>query len=272
MKAETDFPRIESHLPEVMKFTATLSQDLDSRRIDSWPLMYEVVRDFFTPEKLDEVDGIVPGWLQMSSYGDGVTLVHVMSALAALCLCPEYMSATENQQGLMKWIVLLHDIDKAVLDGKRDPGHAFRSASTAGRIIHRLGFGVTEQYESRANDWACLTRSATVGRGFDSIPDNSKLPDIVDGIEEIFGCATPSALLVKAILFHLSLNVVKQWPQAAAINASEMKKYISVDLLPLLKTMMLVDNDAWSLFDQSLRSAHRSETLLVYREIENMTL
>jgi hypothetical protein len=266
--SDTGFPRIEVYLTDVMDFAATLAQDLDSGKIASQPVMAKRVRDFFTPEKLDDVEGTIPGWRQMSSYADGITLVHVMSAVAALFLCPEYQAATEHQQALLKWIVLLHDVNKKVINGKRDPTHAFRSAAKAGQIIARLGFGVTERYKARANGWVRLTESATVTQGYTSIPDNRRLPEILDGLEEIFGQATPSALAVKAILFHLSVNVVKRWPQTAPLSATQTRKYIGFELLPLLKVMMLVDNDAWNLFDRSLRETFRRETLLVFREME----
>ena len=126
------FPRIESHLSNMMHIVTALAQDYESGKIDSESILEEKVLAFFTDDVMDDVEAMAPGWRRMSSYAAGCTLVHVMSAFLALMLCPEYQNASTKQQALLKWIVLFHDIAKEGVEGQRDAIHGFRSAAIAG--------------------------------------------------------------------------------------------------------------------------------------------
>ena len=237
-------------------------------QIDSWPVMVAQVRAFFSPQRRNQVDHLIPGWQKMAAYAEDATLVHVMAVMASLLRCPEYRVAPPSQQALMQWIVLLHDIDKKVVEGQRDPTHPFRCAAKAGPIVAALGFGVTGQYAAGIEEWSRLALTAETKRGDSLIPDNGKLPEILAGIEVIFGRDRPSGLLVETILLHQSINVVEKWPQAAPLSATQARQYIRPALWPLLRIMMLVDNEAWNLFDQELRDLFRGETLRAFAEIE----
>ena len=120
-------------------------------------------------------------------------------------------------------------------------------------------------------DWIAFTNEAIAWTDETKtyIQDNRKLPKILNGIDRIFGHNTAAALVVKTVLLHISVNVVNDWPQAAPLTEAEIIQFIDLTLLPLLKIMMLVDNDAWSLFDRSTKEKYRNETLSVFREIEN---
>ena len=111
------FPLIEYHLPDLMQFVKALTLDYESGKINSETILKEKVLAFFTADVMDNVELIAPGWRRMSSYANGETLVHVMSAFLALLLCPEYQNASIEEQTLLKWIVLYHDIAKEVVDG-----------------------------------------------------------------------------------------------------------------------------------------------------------
>jgi hypothetical protein len=208
----------------------------------------------------------------MSAYAGGLTLVHVMCVFTGLLLSPEYQGAAPEQQALMKWIVLFHDLTKKVQNGQRDQTHGFRSAARAGEILPRLGFPVADGGMVRLKRWAALTSTATVKQveGGDEVQDNRKLPGIIQGIEEIFGRNTPAALVIKTVLLHMSLTVVKAWPQTAPLTEVETRRYVDRALLPLLKMMMLADNDGWVLFDPPAKEAYRRETLRVFEVMEGL--
>jgi hypothetical protein len=269
--ADTDFPRIHTRLPEMMAFVSDLAQDYESGHIPSWQMMDEKVHAFFTPDMLDEVNAIAPGWREMSSYDHGVTLVHVMCAFTGLLTSPEYHQALRAQQELMKWIVLFHDLAKEVRNGQRDFTHAFRSAAKTGAILPRVGFAATAEYGSLIDGWIVLTDTAITKRGKTSpvrVQDNSKLPEILDGIERLFGHTSPATLIVKTVLLHLSINVIEEWPQPAPLTETEIRQYVDTELFPLVRMMMLADNDGWTLFDQATKERYRQETLAVFRELE----
>ena len=268
----TEFPLVETHLPQVMTFVSGLVQDYRSGKIQSWEMMTERVHSFFTPEMLDKVDAVAPGWREMSSCANGVTLVHVMCVFVGLLTCPEYQHASNTEQVLMKWIVLFHDLAKEVCNGQRDYTHGFRSAAKTGAILPRVGFSVMPEYENLFQEWFTFTTTATTKHDEAGvyIQDNRKLPEIITGTEQLFGYDTPATLIVKTVLLHSSIDVVEEWPQVAPLTESEIRRYLNNTLFPLLKMMMLVDNDGWVLFDLPTKEQYRQETLSVFGKLAPM--
>lgn len=272
MANNTNFPYLESYLPDVNNFVYALAQGYQSGDINCSQIMKEKVHTFFSFDKLDEVNAVAPHWRDMASYADGTTLVHVMSVFTALILCPEFQPASKTQQELLKWIVFFHDIAKTLQHGQRDFTHGFRSAAMAGETLHKVGFAVTSKYDNLIGDWVALVNAAMTKRDNTSvnIQDNQRLPEIINGIERIFGHNTPAALIVKTVLLHMSIDVVEDWPQAAPLNETELREYLDFELISPLKVMMLVDNDGWALFDQPTKERYRQETLTVFRKFENI--
>ena len=66
----------------------------------------------------------------------------------------------------------------------------------------------------------------------------------------------------------MSITVVADWPQSAPLTDAEAREYLDPQLLPLLKTMMLVDNDAWNFFDPLTKFRYRQDTLTVFEAFE----
>src|SRR5262249_7684623 len=110
-------PSVESRLPELVRFAENLAAEAESGRLSNGAALAEKVRGFFSVEMMDGVDSVIPGWREMASYADGQTLFHVMTVYAALLQCPEYHEAIVEQQTLMQWIVLLHDLAKIARRG-----------------------------------------------------------------------------------------------------------------------------------------------------------
>jgi hypothetical protein len=268
----TNFPSIEFHLPDVMNFVSALAQGYQSGDINCWRIMEEKVHTFFSLDKLDKVNAVAPRWRDMASYADGTTLIHVMSVFTALILCPEFQQASKTQQELLKWIVFFHDIAKEIQQGPRDFTHGFRSAAMAGETLPGVGFAATSEYDNLIDDWVTLVNAAMTKQDKTSvsIQDNRKLPEIVNGIERLFGHNTPGALIVRTVLLHTSIDVIKDWPQAAPLSEIEIRGYLDFELIPLLRVMMLVDNDGWALFNHSTKERYRQETLTVFRRFENI--
>ena len=270
--SNTNFPSIESYLPDMMNFVSALAQDYQFGAINCWQIMEEKVHTFFSLDRLDKVNAVAPGWRDMASYADGTTLVHVMSVFTALVLCPEFQQASKTQQELLKWIVFFHDIAKEIQQGRRDFTHGFRSAAMAGEFLPGIGFAITSEYNYLIGDWVALVNAAMTkqDKTLVSIQDNRRLPEIVNGIERLFGHNTPAALIVRTVLMHMSIDVIEDWPQAAPLSETEIREYLDFELIPLLRVMMLVDNDGWALFDQSTKERYRQETLRAFRRLENI--
>ena len=201
MKADQQFPSFDDQFPELNQFILKLVDTYNAGKINSWDDLEERVNAFFTPERMDEMEVALPGWQKMTSYSDGVTLTHVMCVFLGLFMLPEFLTLTPSQRGLMKWIILLHDIEKEYKNGKKDHTHAVRSAKAAANLLPAFGFGKTSEYDLLINDWSQLTISTVTmaGGSSDFIQDNHKLPEILSGIEALFDKDSPAALIVKIV-------------------------------------------------------------------------
>lgn len=268
------FPAFDACFPELNQFILELVKEFELGKLKSWDDLKDRVNAHFTPEKLEQIDSMVPGWKKMASYSGGVTLVHVMCVFLGLFMLPEFKSLPEEQQQLVKWIVLFHDVEKEITDGAgaRDKMHAFRGAVSTAWQLPSLGFRVTPQYRDLVSAWSVFTDSAIrISEGYPGpIQDNQKLPAIVTGIDRMFGHGTPAALIVKTVLLHMSVNAVHDWPQAAPMSEEEIIRYVDRTLLPLLRVMMLADNEGWSIFYPDARVEQRQDTLEAFAKVERL--
>ncbi len=255
-------------LPELFGLIDSLANQIDSGTLNSWGEFAPQVREFFTPEQMEKVEKFAPGWERMASYANGTTLIHVTSALVGLVQLPEYKSASRVEQQIMEWIILFHDVGKRIFpEGGRDAAHAFHSA-----ILTALGLqsnGFVQVDEDRLLEWCDLTRSAIkideeTGQ---EVQDNSRFDLICEGIEGLFGHNSPASLILKSVLFHMSIDVVTDWPQVTPLDDASLKKYVDEELFPYLQVLMLVDNDAWQMFDLADKKKNRVETLAVFERI-----
>lgn len=265
------FPSFDSHLPELHRFTLRLAEAYQADTIRTWEDFEGRVDTFFTSERMATVESIVPGWRKMASYLEGLTRTHVMGVFLGLILLPEFRALSQEQQQLAKWIVLFHDVEKEVKQGRRDPKHGFRSAVIAARQLPQLGFTATEKYDRLIDPWSEFTYTAVKKSEPypEPIQDNEKLPEILAGIEELFGDGSPAGLIVKGVLLHMSINLVRDWLQAAPLTEEEIKQHVTYDLAPLLKVTMLADNDGWVLFYPE-REQQRADILETFQRIERM--
>jgi hypothetical protein len=272
MEKVTQTPSFVEQFPGLHRFILNLVDSYQAGKITSWEQLTEQVRAFFTEERMRQMEALVPGWQKMASYSDGVTLVHVMCVFLGMHMLPEYQALSGVRQDLMNWIILFHDIDKFHIRGKKDTMHAFRSGVvTANRLPH-LGFASTPEYPNLIDAWSETTLQALIDNGGDSAPtpDNRKLPGILEGIERLFGEDTPAALIVKTVLLHISLHVDEQYPTPAPLTMEEARQYINASLFPLLRIMMLSDNEGWSLFDPETRTRQRQDTLAAFEEVRQL--
>lgn len=262
-------PRVKESLPELMQFTADLAMQRHTGAMTDWQAFNPQVRSFFTPAMMVKIEGVIPGWNHMASYADQQTLYHVTSVLTALYLLPEYHQATPEQQALLEWIVLFHDVAKIAQHDAHDYVHAFRSAAIAGKALASIGFPVTAACHTTLDDWFTLTYNAVTFRQDlgEYVQDNHQLPQIITGIECLLGAPSPAACIVKVVLLHLSIKTDPDYPIVAPLTASEVQACLDPPSFPLLKAMMLVDTDGWDLFDPESRQHHRQQTLIAFDQL-----
>lgn len=267
-----EFPLFDSHFPLLNQFTLELVKAYNAGEIISWDELDARVKSFFTQEIMNTIETKIPGWKKMASYSNGITLTHVICVFLGMFMLPEFQALSPEQQQIAKWIVLFHDIDKAHIRGQRDKMHAFNSAVVAANTLPSLGFLITGKYHKLINAWSEYTRQAFVlpdGEQWPK-PDNQKLPKILLDIEEFFGENTPAALITKTALLHISLAVDKNYSTPAPLTDAEAKRYINPNLFPLLKVMMLSDNEGWSMFEPEVREQQNSDALKEFKRIREL--
>ncbi len=265
-------PHLETYLPELVRFAKQLANERQNVTLTDWDTFQQKTRAFYTSGMMDKIDKVVPGWIHMSSYFDQQTLIHVTSVLVALFLVPEYQSATADQQHLMEWTVIFHDIAKKARKGLHDYTHGFRSAAVTGAALALIGFTTRPDFAAHISQWKTVTENASIFDALhnETIQDNAKLPEIIDGIDNLYGQHLAAALIIKGVLFHMSINNDPGYPTLAPLTPPEIQRYITTDLFPILKAMMLVDSDGWNLFDQKEALRLRQQTLDVFDNIARM--
>ena len=192
-----DFPSFDNTLSFLNQFILELVGAYQTGELKSWGELDRSVKNFFAPEQTEELERIIPGWKKMASYSNGVTKTHVACVLLGVFMLDEPQVLSPEEQQLSKWIALFHDLDKFHVKGKKDTMHAFNSAVLAARIMPSLGFPVTDEYDELIDKWGDFTRNA-YNKPFwkpNPIPNNKKLPEILEGIEKLFGENAPAGKL-----------------------------------------------------------------------------
>ena len=265
-------PQLADHLPDLLHFVLTLAREIDEGELQDGDALTQRFRSFYSPDRMHAIEAVAPGWEAMAAYASGATLNHITQALIALHLLPEYRQSGRQFQALLEWTVLYHDLGKQVVAGQRDALHAFRSATIAARSLPSVGFPVTDAYLATLDPWTRLVLGASVttpdGKGL--MQDNRALPEILHGLDRLFGPNSAAALIVQAVLLHQSLNVVPEWPNPGSLTVAELPVCIRPALLPLLEAMMLVDSDAWQLFDPASKAKFRRSTLDVFASLRGL--
>jgi hypothetical protein len=270
MQAAQIFPSFDDHFSDLDQFILSLVDSYRASNINSWEELETSVKVFFNPARMEQMETLVPGWRMMASYTEGITLVHVMCVFLGMYMLPEYKQLTAKDQDLMKWIILFHDSAKIHIEGKKDAMHAFRSAVLAANTLPKLGFRTTENYLGLINSWSESTIRACTTGPHGSLPDNQKLPEILAGMSQLFGSHTAAILILKAVLLHISLPVDAMYPTPAPLTEAEIRAYVDDDLFPLLRVMMLADNEGWSMFHPETRTRQRIDTLAAFEEVRKL--
>ena len=257
-------PQLKKFLPEIIHFTQALNHDYSAGSLDNWGELDRRVKLFYTQPMLNKVNAVIPCWETMANYRDGVTLTHVSAVLMGLYRDADYLAMTEQQQAILEWAVMFHDVAKVVPDGeyRHDAIHAFRSAAVAGLALPHLGFAVTDT--ERLQSW-----SDTLYNAIEPYPkvkfrqDNTKLPFIMCELDALY--EPSAAMLIKAVMLHMSIKTNPEYPTLAPLTDDEIKHYISPEFYPILRVMMLVDCDGWELFRED--RAYRRHVTQAFNQI-----
>ncbi len=266
------FPSFDEHLHFLNKYVLQLVDAYNDGKINSWTELDKRVKLFFSKERMEQMDKLVPGWKKMASYSDGLTQTHIACVFLGVFMLPEYQALTPEEQQISKWIVLFHDLDKFHIKGKKDTMHGFRSGILAAHTLPKLGFPVTEKYHDVLDQWSELTLNAYVENTGETtpIPDNQKLPEILKGVDQLFVENSPASLITKTVLLHFSISVDPNYPTPAPFTDIEIKRFVTPEVLPLLRVMMMGDNEGWSLFKPEIRKKQYKDTQEAFEKMQGL--
>src|SRR5215208_780115 len=71
MNSPSAFPYFDDCLPDMNHYLIDLVQTYEAGRINSWDDLEQKVNAYFTPERMAQMESLVPGWKKMASYSDG---------------------------------------------------------------------------------------------------------------------------------------------------------------------------------------------------------
>jgi hypothetical protein len=272
MKPFSNFPSFDIAFPKLNGFIHELVQEYKTGNLDSWDELDKRTHRFYSLDMMDLIESKAPGWKKMSSYSEGITRTHVTCVFLGMYMLDEFQSLSPEQQQIAKWIILFHDIDKFHIRKVKDTMHAFNSAVVAANTLPSLGFFTTYKYNELIQSWSDYTRNASIPADVKESPkpDNQKLPRILSEIDELFGQDTPASLIVKTILLHISPAVDKNYPTPSPLTEDEMQRFINPPLFPLLKVMMLSDNEGWSMFNPMVRDQQKRDALIAFERIQEL--
>jgi len=270
MKINQPFPSFDERFSFLNDFIIELVEAYQAGKIDSWRNLDRRVKIFFKFKRTKQMEDLIPGWKRMASYSDGITQTHVICVFLGVLMLPEFQSLSFEEQQMAKWIVLFHDLAKFHLPNKKDTMHGFNSGILSAQILPNLGFAVTSEYPSVFEAWRELTQNAYIESDVAPIPDNHKLPEILIGIDQMFGENSPASLIVKIVLLHISLSVDPNYPTPAPLTNEEIKRFITSELYPLLKVMMFGDNEGWSLFDPEIRNQQYNDAIKAFGQVHEI--
>jgi len=261
---------VHDYVPELMTAVDAITKANRANHYKSWQDIATDVRDRFTEEHMAAIEAKVPGWQTMAGYDNGQTLIHVNCVFLSF-YNSHFMSIMSNtDRRLLEWVILFHDLAKIARPGVRDLTHAFRSTVMAAQHLPLAGFPTLPDYDLIFADWGQLTITAVVTRDQKQIQNNRKLPQILAGIEAMFGPDSEATFILKAILLHHSFSPVADWPNPANLTNEEIDATIDLPLWHILGPMLYVDSDAWQLYDEPMiRQQYAGEVLELLTAVEN---
>jgi len=247
-----DFPPLSVSLPRLWGVIQTISTGLETGHYHDWPLLLAEL-DFVTESDwIETLDECLPGWRKIATIKSGITAKHTLIVLALGLNLPEYAALAENTRREFEWAALLHDLDKEYLPtGGKDASHAFRSAGVAAIVMAALGFRLQPGASPEAvAEWAEVVMAAQVQIGASRVHDHANLPEIVSGLERLWGNGTSASRILKAILFHQSLPTIKDWTNPVLLDDAELRDALTLSDMDVLGPLLIADSDAWNLFDE----------------------
>lgn len=90
---EASIPQFADRLAALSAFVRAQAGQIERGLLQEGQTLDRRIRDFCTGDRMDAIERVVPGWQTMAAFADCATLVHVVRAMIALQLLPEFRTA-----------------------------------------------------------------------------------------------------------------------------------------------------------------------------------
>jgi hypothetical protein len=214
------------------------------------------------------LENFFPEWQFLQSQEYRYFCEHTFLTMVVLYKHSKYIKLPENDQMLLMWTMLFHDIHKRgrpVLDS-RDPFHPFPSAMRTLEILIKNEILPKNEY---LNEFRILIESSfELDRHRLQIMSYTNIDQIFKGflfftgllnsmsedfknyrmIEERFSDDQRFYFeMLILILFHQSLNINPFFPNPSYLNEFQVEKYLSPRLVKLLHIVHLADHNSYNI-------------------------
>ncbi len=260
-------PTLAQTFPEIWNVAVEVAAAVRDGRIADPDVLTDRLGVLLRPESVSPVNELLPGWSVLAADRDGLTVRHTITVLICCLNGPEYARADEPTRREIEWAALLHDIGKNPFPG-RDPSHGFRSAAICGEQFSALGFPLQPGASAASiAEWAGLLRTAWQMDGVQPPNPHARLPEILSGIRRDLGEGTPASRILKAVLFHMAVPTVADWPNPVFLSDDELPQALTLRDIDVLSPVVMADSEAWTIFSdyQAPYQAEIAENMAVVR-------
>ena len=254
-----DMPTLSNVLPELWTQVERLARELEVGTYADWASLTARLGFLNDPNLSNLLNTRIPGWHNIAAINNGITARHTILVFATCLNLPEFKEKPQQTQSEIQWAVLLHDIDKSHGVLGKDTSHPFRSAAVAVKAMPGLGFELQPNVTPKdIESWSELVMSAQHEVNGQILHDHTNLSKIVEGLHRQWGKETSASRILKAVLFHQSLPMLKDWPNPVLLNDEELRAFLTLEDMDILAPLLIADSDSWNIFDEP-RSAYLDE-------------
>lgn len=166
----------EDYFPKTVQLIEKLEHQTDLKSLlkdgsdESRSHFYRVAMEEIRLACLEEISSVIGQvWLDLQQINKGFVAVHTLLVLwRALKHTPQFNKLSAEEQNMVKWACLLHDVRKLsvpIIEGK-DHVHPFKSAISTLEVFEKLGF-----VEASSKNKECLMQARRlIGESVQPIP------------------------------------------------------------------------------------------------------
>ncbi|CDW77546.1 leucine rich repeat family protein [Stylonychia lemnae] len=217
---------------------------------------FKAVKTDVLPLVYDEIKNLIPEWIELLTIDDNIVCVHTMNVLYLTINDAYYKSLNKEDQNIMKWAILLHDIKKLGpphFTGK-DHNHPFKGGKAVLEVFRRIGliraeesiYNTVLEFIENSKQEADPKINSIIPFGQKACQEmhsHQYLSDIFLLIwQKISKRGTFVDMVFRLVFFHQSLIGIKAIPAAVPLTQEERLIYCDEHFFKLIKLLMINDS------------------------------